>query len=384
MNDIVITGNFTDSSVALDIAQVIDMPFDIADLVSLKTYANGEFCPRFISFSHKETDVGRGLSGSTVIICSASDQAYSRNELAMRNLVMARAAKDNAAERVILIEPDLFYSAQDRGPFRYGPLEAERPQSDLQKFDGQAFTARLYAELLRLAGVDAVITVHNHSRKVQKLFSDLFGRAFLNLIPAEIYAHYLLHSDFAEAGIDGRELVLCAPDKGAKPFVDMMWDHLGLAQCKRIVLDKVRLSERKVEMTFSPDSECSFEELQDKCIVIFDDMVRTGTTIVECCRKLAHGKPRRICFVVTHFLPSQEAREKLNCPELAEILTTATIPCVLNRDSQGRLRRKMAVIKLGKWIAGFALRMLGQSDAPIASDLYTVDMSSKNPRWKAN
>jgi ribose-phosphate pyrophosphokinase len=80
-------------------------------------------------------------------------------------MILARAAKDNSARKVILVEPDLFFSAQDRGPFR-GEGEENRSLEDLKKFDGQAFTARLYAELLRTAGIDTVITVHNHSIKV--------------------------------------------------------------------------------------------------------------------------------------------------------------------------------------------------------------------------
>jgi ribose-phosphate pyrophosphokinase len=384
MDEIVVTGNFTDSPVALDMGQLLELPIDISDLVSLKIYANSEFCPRFIPAStNTETrSVGTGLCGKTVIICSGSDQMLSRNELAMRNLILARAAKDNAARRVVLIEPDLFFSAQDRGPFRYGNLEVDRPDEDLRKFDGQPFTSRLYAELLRGAGVDAVVTVHNHSRKVQELFSLTFPGAFHNLIPAEVYAHYIKTSDFAPPGIDGSDLVLCAPDNGAKPFVDLVWESLRLPKCKRIVMDKVRESERKVSMTLAPGSECAVEDLHGKNVVIFDDMVRTGTTIVECSRLLREGMPRRVCFVVTHFHPSQEARDNLNCPELDEILTTATIPAILNRDCQGRLRRKLAVLKLGKWIAGFVLQMLGRDGAEFKEDFYTVDMSSKNPRWK--
>jgi ribose-phosphate pyrophosphokinase len=57
---------------------------------------------------------------------------------------------------------------------------------------------------------------------------------------------------------------------------------------------------------------------------------------------------------------------------------------VLNRDSQGRLRKKMVVLKIEKWIARFLLQYLGQSAGQFANDFYSVDMSSKNPRWRAN
>ena len=95
----------------------------------------------------------------------------SRQTLAQRKLLIARSAKENGAARVVLVEPDLYYSAQDRGPRReLGDTQVERDLGDLKKFDGQPFTAMLYAEILKLAGVDVVLTVHNHSCAVQTMF----------------------------------------------------------------------------------------------------------------------------------------------------------------------------------------------------------------------
>ena len=82
--------------------------------------------------------------------------------------------------------------------------------------------------------------------------------------------------------------------------------------------------------------------------IVFDDMVRTGTTIVQCCEHIKKGNPNRVCFGVTHFHTSPEAREKLNSPAIDEILTTSTLPDIMNRDCQGRLRKKLTVMKLRK------------------------------------
>jgi len=379
--EFVVTGGYSDSSIALDMAQLLGVPFDVADMVSLKSFANSEFCPRFIP-DNRAKGTGKGLTGKTVIICSASHFTLPRNELAMRNLILARAAKENNAARVILVEPDLFYSAQDRGPYRFGELEADRSDQDLYKFDGQPFTSHLYAELLKTAGVDTVITVHNHSKKVQHLFKVLFQGGFYNLVPSDLYAHYIHNSDFVRPGKEGENLILCAPDKGARPMIDLVWDELKFAKARRITMDKVRSGERQVSMELASDSECGLDDLKGRDVIIFDDMVRTGSTIIECCRKLRLGNPRRICFCVTHFLPSEEARENLNSKDLDEILTTATIPSVLNRDVQGRLRRKIAVLKIGKWISRFIIEQLHCGEASALGDeFYSVDMSSKNPRW---
>jgi ribose-phosphate pyrophosphokinase len=380
VNEFIIISNVSDDPFAIDIGHMVGQPEEISDIISLKVYANTEFCPRFISDEGDITRIGGQLNGKTIVICSAATN-HTRGSLAMRNLVLARAAKDNGAKKVILVEPDLFFSAQDRGPHR-GPDEQKRPLEDLKKFDGQPFTSRLYAELLKSAGVDVVITVHNHSAKVQKLFSYLFNGEFHNLLPSELYADYIRYSDMVVTGKDGDNLVLVAPDHGAEPFMKSVYDSLGLSKTARLIMEKVRDGERKVSMTVSKESDFGLEGIKGKDVIVLDDMVRTGSTIVECCRLLRQGNPNKICFGVTHFLSSAEARENLNSKHVDEILTLNTIPSILNRDSQGRLRKKLVVLKIEKWIARYLLQYMNQDAAKFEKDFYSVDMSSKNPRWR--
>jgi ribose-phosphate pyrophosphokinase len=380
MQDLVIVGNVSDDPFAIDIGYLCGQMQEISDLISLKVYANSEFCPRFISDEHDFDNIGTCLDGKIAIICSTAC-ALTRGALAMRTMILARAAKENGATRVILVEPDLYFSAQDRGPQRSDD-EHGRSVEDLKKFDGQPFTAKLYAELLKLAGVDVVVTVHNHSAAVQELFSRQFEGEFHNLIPSELYADYLKHSDMLEPGDHGDNLVLCSPDKGAVPFVNSVYDAIGLANVSRIVMEKERIGERSVHMRLNPESDLSLDAIAGKDVIVLDDMVRTGSTIVECCRMLRQGNPRRVCFGVTHFLSGGEIRENLNSPFIDEILTLNTIPSILNRDEQGRLRKKIVVLKIERWIARFLMTYLGKGTDVVGTDLYSVDMSSKNPRWR--
>ena len=52
------------------------------------------------------------------------------------------------------------------------------------------------------------------------------------------------------------------------------------------------------------------------------------------------------------------------------------------RDMQGRLRKKMVVLKIEKWIAKFILDYMKRDASKLEKDFYTIDMSSKNPRWR--
>ena len=380
--NVVVVSNSSDNPFAIDVAYAMGQHEDIADIISMKQFMNSEFCPRFISDEADFENIGRKLKGKSVIIVSTGSRIKSRQELAMSNLIIARAAKENGAERVILVEPDLFYSAQDRGPRKdLGETSFERDTKDIKKFDGQPFTAKLYAQMLKLSGVDTVMTIHNHSDSVQKIFTDVFEGDFHNLIPYEIYAHYLLNSDILSYGDEGEGLVLCAPDKGARDFVKQMYNTLGLTKAKFIMLDKERTAERKVDITLHKESEHTFEGLDGASIILFDDMVRTGSTVVKSCQFLKQINPERMVFAVSHFYASDEGRERMAHPALGEILTLNTLPTILNRDEQGRLRKKMVVLKVEKWLAQELCNILGlpQTHEP---NPYKIDMSSKNPRFK--
>ena len=382
MPPVIIVGNVSEDPFAIDVAHSFGQSADLSDIISLKNFANGEFCPRFISDENDYERVGDKLVGATVVIVSTDNPTLGRQTLAQRNYLIARAAKDNGAAKVVLVEPDFFYSAQDRGPRPdHGETLAPRDLRDRKKFDGQPFSASLYAQLLATSGVDAVITVHNHSHSVQALCRRVFNDDFANLGPAELYAHYLCNSDIVANGDHGANLVLCAPDKGAVEFVDTMHATLGLSKAGICRMTKERAGERQVAIQVAPDSPVPLAGLAGKDVVIFDDMVRTGSTIVKACQALRHGKPRRVLFCVSHFYSSEEGRENLAASAIDEILTLNTLPSILNRDMQGRLRRKLVVLKIEKWIARHLRTYTGMPADHLADDFYSVDMSSKNPRW---
>ncbi len=378
---VMVVGNTSDDPFAIDVAFSMGQAEDVSDVISLKVFANSEFCPRFISDEEDYSRIGHHLDGRIVVIVSTSNKVLSRQSLAMRNLLIARSAKENGAAEVVLVEPDLYYSAQDRGP-RREPLDVppERDLKDLKKFDGQPFSAKLYAQLLRLSGVDRVVTVHNHSAAVQSMFSDIFEGRFHHLLPYEIYADYLRNSDIVRFGPQGEGLALCAPDEGARDFVLAMHETLGLPKAKCILLEKERSGEREVSIDLYAGSGAGYEDIADHDIVLFDDMVRTGSTVVKTCQFLRKARPGRLVFAVSHFYASDEGRQKMADSAIDEILTLNTLPTVLNRDEQGRLRRKLVVLKIEKWLARNLADVLGV-DVPHQDSLYQIDMSSKNPRF---
>jgi ribose-phosphate pyrophosphokinase len=378
MENVIIIGSVADNPVVEDVAHHLRQQEDYSDLVSLKSFLNTEFCPRFIIDEDNWDNIGYKLKGKTVLLVSTNQGWNTRDELAMRNFLIARAAKDNGADKVILLEPNLFYSAQDRGPRPDQGGDSERSIHDLKKFDGQPFSACLYADLLKESGVDEVITVHNHSRSVDQIFKERFDGKFHDLLPDDLFASYIQDSDVVRED----ELVLCAPDRGALDFVKKVRNELDRPELPLVYMNKERTDERQVVIKMAEDSDITIEEIKGKDVAVIDDMVRTGNTIMETCRVLKDAGAQRVVFFVTHFHSSRECRVNLNAKVLDEIVTTTTIPDILNRDVQGRLRHKMVVLQLSRWMCNYLLEILGRKDEQLAPPLYTEDMSSKNPRWR--
>jgi len=378
IEDLVIVGNVADNAFVDDISHHMRQIENYSDLISLKSFLNREFCPRFIIDEENWQNIGRKLENKTVLIVSTSSLEYSREELAMRNFLIARAAKDNGSKRVILLEPDLYYSAQDRGPRKKHSFgNTERNPEDFKKFDGQPFSSLMYSQLLQLSGVDEVLTIHNHSESVKNLFRETFGQRFHNLQPSDIYADYLENGDV----VNPDNMVLCAPDKGARNFAKEVHGLLKRQDTGILTMDKIRTGEREVEISVEKSSQLDLSDIKGKDVVVVDDMVRTGKTIIECCRVLRDAQPNKIIFLVTHFYSSREGRSNLNDCSIDEIVTSTTIPNILNRDIQGRLRRKMVVLRISRWISNYLVSILDEDSKPLELPLYHEDMSSKNPRW---
>ena len=315
----------------------------------------------------------------------------------MRNYLIASAAKENGAEFVALVEPDLFYSAQDRGP-----RTVDHPQvtdfASREKFVGQPCSAEIYAQLLKTSGVDSVMTVHNHKPDVmRKIYEKVNPQensrgipSFLNLDIAPLIANYILRSGLIRLWNYGEHVGFVAPDDGAAEFVNRVRELSGLHNSVIVTFRKTRHGQRDVTMDLSDDVEL----LKGRDIFILDDMVRTGGTIaanISAIYESNRSRPANIFFYSTHATISSEARENLNSPYLNQFITSNTIPSVLNRDDQGRLRKKIVVLKIEKWIANAIRHCLEEAQLPDeiyginsvtqSDDFYEVDLSTKNPLY---
>lgn len=205
-------------------------------------------------------------------------------------LFMLDAARGASAARTTAVIPYYSYARSDK---------KDAPRISI--------AGRLVADLLVTAGANRVLTMTLHSPQVHGFFSVPTD----NLNALNVLANYFRNRDL-------RNTVVVSPDlghaKSASHFARML--KLPVAAGS-----KQRLSDEKVVI------EAVVGDVDGKNVIILDDEIANGGTIVELLEHLRERHIGRVCVVCTHGLFTGNAIERLGAqPEIEEIVTTNTVP----------------------------------------------------------
>jgi len=114
------------------------------------------------------------------------------NEALMEQVIIIDAMKRASAKRITAVVPYYGYSRQDKKTLSREPI-----------------SAKLIADMLRVAGADRIVSVDLHSGQIQGYFDGPFDH--LTALP--LISSYLKD----ELGLSGDDLVVVAPDAGSRP-----------------------------------------------------------------------------------------------------------------------------------------------------------------------
>jgi len=313
-----------------------------------KIMSGGEFNPKFIFEGQ-----AKNLKEKTVYLISTEGPFQNPQDRAMRNCITIRAAKENGAEKVILVALDLSYSRQDRSV-------DEDP-----KMLGEANTAKLYAELLKTAGVDEVITIHLHNKRVTKYHNDLSEnnkKRIFNIQPTSLYAHYLLTKSSLIIKNKGENIVFISPDAGAKAFVEKVREQMFLPNSSILLLNKLRKEPNHPDKVIIDNPELiGTETLDGKIGIIFDDIIDTGGTFLKTTNWLFNdtnhdlGKLEGLFANFTHSVMGgksyQDVQKKISeNKHITEIVLIATRPFIINKR-ETQFKKNSTVIEIPMFIA---------------------------------
>jgi len=244
--------------------------------LEVRHFPDGEIYLRF-----KKT-----VKGNTVVLVQSF---FDPEEKIIEVLFAAHTAKDLGAKKVILMAPYLAYMRQDK---RFHP--------------GECISSHVMAKLFRV--FDELITIDPHLHRIHKL-SNLFKmktkRLSANsLISAYIKKHF-------------KNILVVGPDEESYQWARKVAEKI---KAHAIVLKKRRYTSRKVRIKIHG------ENIKGKNIIIVDDIISTGHTMIETVREAKrHGAKNVYCLCV-HGIFAEDAYKKLKKAGAKQIISTNTVP----------------------------------------------------------
>ena len=213
------------------------------------------------------------------------------NDNLMELLIMVDALKRASALRITAVMPYFGYARQDR---------KDQPRVPI--------TAKLVANLLTTAGCNRVLTMDLHAGQIQGFFD----------IPVDHLFAFGVFIDYVVKANNIKNLVVVSPDVGS---IKMARSYAKRLSAGLAVIDKRRVSPDKAE------SMHILGEVEGKDALIVDDLIATGSSLIEAVTTLKKAKAKSIQAAITHGVLSVPALERIDsCLELDRLLITDSIP----------------------------------------------------------
>jgi ribose-phosphate pyrophosphokinase len=246
-----------------------------AGVSAISRFSNGEL--------HVEIDAAAGGCDCVVLGAVAPP-----DEHLLSTLLLAHTLEKEGARSVTACLPYLGYARHDR---------AEPRKSRA--------TAWLGA-VLRASGVDAVVAIDVHS----PLVHELFPVPVLSISPAAMFAAAIVELRLSEP-------VIVAPDAGAVARCEAVRQAAG-----------IRRPLAHFTKTRTPEgvTQSILHGAVGPQVVIVDDILDTGGTLLSACEALRNAGAREIVIMVTHGLFTGHAWQRLWSLGVARIYTTDSTP----------------------------------------------------------
>jgi ribose-phosphate pyrophosphokinase len=247
---------------------------------TLYDFANGEIFVRFLE----------SVRGCDAFVLQSHTAPI--NQWIMEHLIMVDALKRASAKRITVVAPFFGYARQDKKSRGREPI-----------------SARLMADLFLTAGADRLMAVDLHTAQIQGFFDGPVDHLFA--LP--ILANYI------EDQLDVSQVTVVAPDAGRVRVCERWTDRLGspLAIIHKRRDPDVANQVKVLEVV---------GQVQGRTCIIVDDMIDTGSTIVNAAEALFEQGAAQVIATATHGVLSGPAVDLLKNSRISEVIVSNTLP----------------------------------------------------------
>ena len=244
--------------------------------VNISHFADGEY----------EVCYEEPVRGAEVYLVQST---FNASENLMELLLMIDAAKRASAQTVIAVIPYFGWARQDR---------KDKPRVSI--------AAKLVANILIAAGIDRLITMDLHADQIQGFFD----------VPVDhLYASTMFVPDIANLHL--KDMVIASPDVGGAKRANSYANYFN---APLVLCHKHRQRANVVEsMTIIGD-------VQDKDVILIDDMVDTAGTICKAASLMKDAGARSVRAYISHAVMSDPASERVMASGLDELVVSDSIP----------------------------------------------------------
>ncbi len=268
----------------------LDLARDICKYLKIKL--SDAFVGRF-SEGEIRVKINENVRGKDVFVVQPT--CPPTNDNLMELLIMIDAMKRSSAQRITAVVPYFGYARQDR---------KDQPRVPI--------TAKLVANLLTTAGANRVLTMDLHAGQIQGFFDIPVDHLFA----VGVFIEYFLKLKL-------KDIVVVSPDVGG---IKMARAYAKRLSANLAIIDKRRISPDKAEAMHI------LGDVRDKNAIVVDDLVATGSSLIEGIEALKKAGAKSIRAAITHGVLSGPARERVDkCKNLVDLLITDSIPLANNK-----------------------------------------------------
>jgi len=233
----------------------------------------------------------------------------------MELLIMVQTLKLDSAGRITVVVPYMCYGRSDR---------KDQPRVPI--------TARLVADFIQVAGADRYITMDLHAGQIQGFFS----------IPGDVLsAYHILKPALSKRLPKMQKPILLTADLG--------FAKMGRRYANALDLPLTFIEKRRIDNKAKTEALSIIGDVKDRDVIIIDDEVDTGSTIIEGVTLAKNSGAREIYVVCVHPIFSLDAANKLSTLPIKEFITTNTIP--IPPEKKTLFGDRLTILSIGPLIA---------------------------------